>query len=182
MGRLIKKIGKKTSIAILMMIITGAAFAAPFLLGLLLINISPSVPIGLWFVYPSKTKIETGTYILINPQKFVGYKNYQNYPFNRNQFGRIHPFIKQVGATEGNLIETNGKEIMIDGEILPNSKILSQDKEGRVLTPYLLPYQYRLKHGELWLMSNSPRGFDSRYLGTADAKDCRKVKLLIVFP
>lgn len=180
-NKLVNKLGKKTSIAILTMITAGAVFAAPFLLGLLLINISPSVPTGLWFIYPSKATIDTAAYVLINPQSFKSYKNYRDYPLARNQWGRLRPFIKQVGAKEGDIIETTGEEIIVNGEILPDSKILSQDKDGRTLTPYPLPYQYRLRHGEFWLTSNHPRGFDSRYLGTVESKNCRKVKLLIAF-
>lgn len=113
--KFINKLDKKTSIAIITMVTTGAVLAAPFLLGLILINITPSVPLGLWFIYPSKTKIETGVYVLINPQSFNGYKNYLDYPLDRNQWGRLRPFIKQVGAKEGDIVKTTGEEIIVNG-------------------------------------------------------------------
>lgn len=121
------------------MVTVGAVFSAPFLLGLLVINISPSVPVGLWFIYLSKATIYTGAYVLINPQSFKGYKNYLDYPLARNQWGRLRPLIKQVGAKEGDIIETTVAGIIVNGEILPASKILSQDRNGCILTSYLLP-------------------------------------------
>lgn len=162
MQQLIQKIGRQTSIAILIMLLTGAVLAAPFLFGLLSINISPSVPMGLWFVHPATAEFEVGSYVKVNVQAFTNYEKYTGYPFHKNSSGQMRQFIKQVAGRSGDLVESTLDQIYINGELMPDSKILSSDKNGRSLTPFPLPY--RLKIGELWLTSNSTRGFDSRYI------------------
>lgn len=178
MQRLIKKFGRKTTTAALIIIIMGAAIAAPFLLGLLLINISYSVPLGLWFVQPGIAQHETGCYVKLYPQNFNHFEKYTTYPFSVGPSGQLLPFIKQVGGIPGDLIEAAAEGILVNGSILPDSQVLSADRANRPLTPFPLPY--RLKSGEVWLTSNSARGFDSRYLGPALAAECRKVKPVLV--
>lgn len=178
MQRLIQKIGKKTSIGILIMLLIGAVLAAPFLFGLISINASPSVPMGLWLVYPATTDIEIGSYVRVRIQDFTDYHKYTSYPLPQNNSGQKRRFIKQVAGRSGDLVESTPEGIYINGQLMPDTKILKTDKRGYPLTPFSLPY--RLKKGEIWLTSNNPRGFDSRYLGPAIEIACKKVSPLIV--
>lgn len=175
--KLIEKIGHKTSLALLAIVVIGVAIATPFLLGFFAINATASVPIGLWFICSQSSEIEIDSYVLIKPQNFANYINYKNRQLPRNNSGQIRKFIKQVKGQGGDLVESKTDGIYINGILIPDSKILNKDKKGEILTPFPLPY--KLKKNEIWLSSNNPRGFDSRYLGPANIVDCRKLKPLI---
>lgn len=74
------------------------------------------------------------------------------------------PLIKRVAAIPGDLVETNAFGVRVNKILWPHSVPLAQDEEGRSLRPY--PFGvYKVPAGELWVMSNHPRGLDSRYFG-----------------
>ena len=63
--------------------------------------------------------------------------------------------------------------LKVAGKLIPNSAPLSADRAGRMLKAF--PLSIKLASDEVWLLSDSPRGFDSRYLGPANMKECRRV-------
>jgi conjugative transfer signal peptidase TraF len=84
---------------------------------------------------------------------------------------RDRPFLKRVAAVEGDVISYDGG-VRVNGRLLPASQAADHDRHGRAL-PHPA-YPRRLARGEVWLTSEHPRGFDSRYFGPVkrDALTC----------
>jgi conjugative transfer signal peptidase TraF len=86
--------------------------------------------------------------------------------------------LKVVRATAGALVELDAATggIRIDGKLLPCSARYERDSLGvplpRVVLPLVVPV------GSVWLMSQSQRGFDSRYYGPVPLKAlvCREAR------
>ena len=85
--------------------------------------------------------------------------------------------MKRVVGLHGDLGD-NGL-ILINGVPFPDSAPLSHDRAGRFFKAFTLPVT--LTSDEVWLMSASPFGFDSRYLGTAKLSKCHKAIPLLTF-
>ena len=95
-------------------------------------------------------------------------------------WGKRKPFLKLVAGSHGDTIElADSGLILINGVPFPNSAPLSHDRAGRPLRAFELPVT--LASDEIWLLSDSPFGFDSRYLGTANIFRCYKALPLITF-
>ena len=90
-------------------------------------------------------------------------------------YGVIGFIVQVIAGIHG---DRNGL-ILINGIPFPNSAPLSHDRAGRLLRAFGLPVT--LASGEVWLLSDSPRGFDSQYLGAADILKCQKAVPLLTF-
>ena len=100
--------------------------------------------------------------------------------FRKNIWGENKPFLKKVAGLHGDLIEHGDNDlILINGIPYPNSAPLSHDRAGRFLRAFTLPVT--LTSDEVWLLSDSPLGFDSRYLGMAKLSKCYKAVPLLTF-
>lgn len=71
--------------------------------------------------------------------------------------------LKRVGGLPGDRIDVTPDGVTVNGRVLPQSKPLTADSDGKVLPHALLPRT--LGAHEVWLTSEHPRGFDSRYFG-----------------
>lgn len=72
------------------------------------------------------------------------------------------PLLKRVFATSGRTVRLDTTGLAVDGRrVQPAPR--TADSAGRPLPPGYI--DVRLGPGELWLASDSERGFDSRYLG-----------------
>lgn len=170
---------RRASIAIMLI---GAAIAALFASGRLTLNITQSAPIGLWVLFNSDANpVTIGDYVLIEMDEFAAYDQYRSYPTARSAWGsRPAPFLKRVAAAGGdNLTRDSAGSILVNGKPLASSDIISRDRAGNQMTAYPLPLT--LDDGQLWLSSESARGFDSRYLGPVRAERCRRAFPLIIF-
>lgn len=97
-----------------------------------------------------------------------------------NDFGRVTPYLKRVVGLPGDIIEEDDSGLIRVGEdLVSGSTPLSMDRAGNVMKRFPLPI--RLALDEVWLLSDSPRGFDSRYLGPARLASCDKVVPMITF-
>ena len=78
------------------------------------------------------------------------------------------PLIKRVAAISGDVVQAGAHGVYVNGRLWPDSVPLTHDQEARSLRPY--PFGvYRVAAGRLWVMSNHPRGLDSRYFGPVPA-------------
>ena len=75
------------------------------------------------------------------------------------------PLIKRVAAIPGDVVQVESIGVRVNGMPWPDSAPLDRDaRKGDALTPY--PFgTYRVAAGQLWVMSDHPRGIDSRYFG-----------------
>lgn len=120
------------------------------------LNITPSEPVGIYRRVAGRA--DRGALVLLN----------QPHDSAASILGRYLPanipLIKRVAAIAGDLVETSAYGVRINGNLWSDSAPLTHDLEGRSLRPY--PFGiYRVPTGQLWVMSNHPRGLDSRYFG-----------------
>lgn len=75
--------------------------------------------------------------------------------------------MKRVGGVAGSTIThvrvQGGDHIAIDGELIPQSRVHARDGVGHRLPRAQLPLT--LEPGQVWLISEHSRGYDSRYFG-----------------
>lgn len=71
--------------------------------------------------------------------------------------------IKRVAGLPGDVVDYDGSHIIINGRAIAASRVLATDSKGKPLPRVAFPVT--LGPDELWLTSDDPRGFDSRYFG-----------------
>ncbi|MBQ3377575.1 MAG: S26 family signal peptidase [Synergistaceae bacterium] len=150
--------------------------------GLFTFNISSSVPLGLWLRLSNKN-IKIGDIVEINFEDFI-YNNdwVPEAYYKANEVGRTAPYLKRVAGLPGDVIELGEFNLLkINNKIILNSVILSQDRAGNILSSPDYSNKIKLQDNEVWLMSDSPRGFDSRYLGPAKLNKCVKVLPILIY-
>lgn len=120
------------------------------------LNITPSEPVG--FYRRIDGKPERGALVLLEQPQNSRASVLRTYlPINL-------PLIKRVAAVPTDIVVTDQSGVRVNGVYWPDSAPLSRDREGRALAAY--PFgAYRVALSELWVMSNNPRGLDSRYFG-----------------
>ena len=162
----------------LLVILAGSVLAALISSDCFILNTTASVPSGLWLKLNSTPSI--GDFVQVPIEAFSSTDWVPPEYFRKNILRKNKPFLKRVAGLHGDLIEQgdNGL-ILINGVPFPNSALLSHDRAGRFLKPFQLPIT--LTSDEVWLMSDSPFGFDSRYLGTAKLSKCHKAIPLLIF-
>ncbi|EEX47845.1 S26 family signal peptidase [Jonquetella anthropi] len=169
----ITKLNKKVARTI-SFIVLAALFSYFICQRFFILNITSSVPIGLWYKKSNAT-LERGTYVQV-PITAFSYFDWipSDYPPIRRE-GRKTTFLKQVLGLPGDTITmTSTGRLTVNNMIIPNSKPLEHDRSGNALNTIEFPIT--LKNGQVWLMgTSSPYSFDSRYLGPANIKDCHSV-------
>ena len=156
----------------------GAAIAALLYFGEGVVNTSASVPVGLW--RRTDGPVQRGDIVEVLFEAFRSVDWVPEAYHRKNDFGRVAPYLKRVAGLPGDRIDVDGDGLIsVNGQIVPDSAPLSVDRGGNALRAFPLPLQ--LASNEVWLLSDSPRGFDSRYLGPARLDRCTRVVPLITF-
>ena len=162
----------------LIIIFIGSILGAFICSDCLILNTTASVPRGLWLKLD--TLPQKGDFVQVPIEAFSSTEWVPPEYFRKNIWGKNKPFLKKVAGIHGDLIEKgNNGLILINGVPFPNSAPRSHDRAGRFLRAFPLPVT--LASDEVWLMSASPFGFDSRYLGTAKLSKCYKAVPLLTF-
>ena len=170
-----KKIQRRNA---LIVIFIGAILGVFICSECLILNTTASVPRGLWLKVDGLPK--KGDFVQVPIEAFSSIEWIPPEYFRKNIWGKNKPFLKLVAGLNGDLIELGDNGLIkINGVPFPNSAPLSHDRAGRFLKAFQLPVT--LKNDEVWLMSDSPFGFDSRYLGTAQILKCHKAVPLLTF-
>ena len=147
-------------------------------------NRTASVPLGLYFRVPTQTAIERDDYVFacIRP----GFEAYLG--LERGYLGRggwdceveMAPLIKRVVGVAGDTITVNAEGVFRNGVFiaLPPKELDSQER--------FLWQTYGtwvLEPGHVWLGSDAPYGYDSRYLGPfAPDLIVREARPLLLLP
>ena len=126
------------------------------------INISRSLPVGLYVV----TTDGSANLVEFCPAE----------PFARLSLIRAYrdsgacqdggaPLLKPVVAKAGDVVELSARGISVNGLLLPNTAPLSKDTKGRPLEPWHFG-RIPVTPGTVWVASSyHSRSFDSRYFG-----------------
>jgi len=120
------------------------------------LNRTPSEPVGIYRRVSGRA--ERGTLILLNqPHESAA-------PLLGRYLPANIPLIKRIAAIPGDVVDESARGVRVNGILWPDSAPLTHDLEGRSLRPY--PFGiHRVPIGQLWVLSNHPRGLDSRYFG-----------------
>ncbi len=161
-----------------LLVVLWAVIAALFCSGHLILNTTGSVPRGLWWV--SGGQLQRGDIVCVPISAFRSTSWVPKAYWRKNAWGKPKAFLKRVAGLPGDTVDTGEYGLIrVAGEVIPNSAPLSADRAGRPLKAFQLPLT--LASDEVWLLSDSSRGFDSRYLGPARIGECCKVMPLLTF-
>jgi conjugative transfer signal peptidase TraF len=162
----------------LIIILVGSIISALICSECFILNTTASVPRGLWLKLDCLPK--KGDFVQVPVEAFSSTDWVPPEYFRKNMWNKNKPFIKKVAGLKGDFIEQgDNRLILINGVPFPNSAPLSHDRAGRFLQAFPLPVT--LASDEVWLLSDSPFGFDSRYLGAAKLSKCYKAVPLLTF-
>jgi conjugative transfer signal peptidase TraF len=139
------------------------------------VNLTRSVPIGLYFV----SSAHGATFVeLCPPEPFGSLSVDRGYrrPSTVCQDGG-ESLVKPIIAQAGDLVEVTFDGIRVNGSAIPNTQPRTEDSLHRPLHPWP-PGYYRVPAGVVWVASSyNPLGFDSRYFGPISVKDSVRHRL-----
>jgi conjugative transfer signal peptidase TraF len=131
------------------------------------INVTPSVPVGIWRVMPVSGKIERGQIVSICPPLNAAFieASARGYLSKGRCPGGLEPMLKPVAAIAGDAVEQSPDGLVLNGEAFPNTAALAADSLGRPLTsPHAT--RFAIAANEVFLLSTATvLSFDSRYFG-----------------
>ena len=88
-------------------------------------------------------------------------------PLNRGTYVVLKMPLKRIAAMPGDAVRVTPEGSYINGTLWPASGLPAEVLKGHRLEHY--PFgTYILKPGQLWVLSNNPLGWDSRYFGPID--------------
>jgi conjugative transfer signal peptidase TraF len=151
--------------------------AAASSLGYLRVNLSPSIPIGLYVATPARGQpLRPGALALLClPPRLAAFGRARKYLPRGSCASGIAPVGKPIFAVAGDTVEVRGGILVRNGVSFPGSRCLSVDAAGRPL--HSVPDgTYLALRGTLWVLSaSSPRSWDSRYYGPVPASGVQAV-------
>lgn len=123
------------------------------------LNLSPSVPLGLYRIAPS-VALAVGDLVVFDPPQRV-----HTYIYGRRWLPQGWPLIKYVGALHGETYSVEKNSVYINGRYI--GPVYSQDDEGNPLPQ--ITGTHTVEPGTfLPLSTYSSRSFDGRYFGTVE--------------
>jgi conjugative transfer signal peptidase TraF len=128
------------------------------------------MPRGLWRARAGEP-VERGEIVTVCPPDRADIREaaQRGYIPNGVCSGGYEPLVKPVAAVAGDVVTVTPQQIIVDGQLVPNTAPLAEDEAGRPLHPIPIGV-YHVAPGEVWLLSgHDPRSFDSRYFGAVPA-------------
>lgn len=127
------------------------------------INLTPSVPLGIWRIVALERPVRTGDRVFVCPPLTPVILEGLRRGYLRRGLckGKIVPLIKTVAAMPGQSVLISDF-VYIDGHLLAHSRLLPFDSKGRSLSPHS---GGPVPAGTVYLHSDFPGSFDSRYFG-----------------
>ncbi len=146
--------------------------AACSLAGLRL-NLTGSMPVGIYITARGGPTRGSIVLVCLPPAVAESARERGYLPGGGSCPGHVVPVGKPVLGLPGDTVVVSAAGLLVNGEIVLNSKPLTSDHWGRLL-PRMPAGRYFVGPGELWLVSDySPFSFDSRYFGAIKARDVR---------
>lgn len=133
------------------------------------VNLTSSIPIGLYRRSANNSSLRRGDIVLVCLRTaLAGFAHARGYvPRGGRCPGGTAPVGKLVLALAGDTVTADANGLRVNGTPVPASRALERDGAGRPL-PHVAAGQYRVPTGALWVIGSSARSFDSRYFGSVD--------------
>jgi conjugative transfer signal peptidase TraF len=135
------------------------------------LNVSPSMPEGIYELQPVNRPVTVGDTVSICPPPVIaqvavarGYVDAGPCAF------KSESFLKLVAGTAGDVVDLGANYVAINGRCLAGAATLQHDAKRRPL-PQIARGRYRLKAHQIWLWAPAARSLDSRYFGALDDRD-----------
>jgi conjugative transfer signal peptidase TraF len=133
------------------------------------INLTPSEALGVWRILPLDRKVEIDDLVFVCVPATDAMRAARARGYLRRGLctGGFAPLIKTVVARSGQHIKIEDL-VRIDGQVLPHSRLQLRDARGRQLMPFA---GGKIPPGSVYLHSDFPASFDSRYFGPLPANN-----------
>jgi conjugative transfer signal peptidase TraF len=131
----------------------------------IVMNITPSMPIGFYHTSPLGASVDRGEIVqACPPLSIVRFALDRGYIPKGSCSTGAAPMLKIVVAAAGDRVDVSRDGVRINGALLPNSRRSLTDGRKRPL-PAIAEGTYRLGPHEIWLWTPYPGSWDSRYYG-----------------
>jgi conjugative transfer signal peptidase TraF len=132
----------------------------------LTVNITPSMPIGVYRLYPLDRPIARGDIVEICPPHQVADILLRSEQTRARGIceHEVIPLLKYVAAVPGDVVDLSDKAVVVNGVALPGSATIPAVKRRAAVTETARG-RYALTSGLLWLWTPYYRSWDSRYFG-----------------
>ena len=128
------------------------------------INFTSSLPRGIYRMV-SGPRSRGALVIACLPPEVGVFARARGYLWRGECPGGAAPVGKAVAAVAGDTVTATAGGLIVNGHLLPNSRPLARDRQGRRLQR-VGDGTYVVSPGKLWLTSSyNPASFDSRYFG-----------------
>ena len=140
--------------------------------GLLRVNLSESVPVGLYAVHPGAPPRRGMLAVACLPDALGREGVARGYLQSGGCPGGAEPVLKPVAAVAGDTVDVDAAGLAVNGvPAVPPG--LARDSRGRA-TAAVPPGRYPVPSGAVWLLSaHSPHSWDGRYWGPLPADAVR---------
>lgn len=166
---------KQASVWISVFLISNIIFALLFGALGFRINLTDSIPVGLYRI--TNIKILKNSFVIFCPDNRLAFKQAIDRSYINNGFcpGGYGYLMKKVVGTKGDSISVTPEGVFVNQKLISFSKPKSQDGAGRKLSQWHA-LNYELKEDEVMAMtSQSEWSFDSRYYGPVHLSQIRGV-------
>ncbi len=145
------------------------------------VNITSSMPLGIYhFINPASLHRGDIAIFCLESEEAIRLAATRKYLGFGRCPGGLLPLIKTVIAVPGDHITFAGKEIVVNGNTIPNSTIQHTDSHGRKLASNLR--EGVVPAGKVLMLStHNSKSFDSRYFGLIPLKTIEVVEPIITF-
>lgn len=131
------------------------------------VNVSSSLPIGIYLIEHDKTAPAKGDMVLsCIPSLYANLAFERGYLTSGKCHNKIAPVGKYVAAITGDSVETTPEGIYINKKLIPNSKAQITDPNRRKM--FTQNINRTLRKNEILLLNEKKNSFDSRYFGIVD--------------
>ena len=167
---------RKLIIAIWIFIFIILGTVSIFRLNNYILNISESLPIGIYQKLDSH-EYKIGDYVVISiPEEYKEFMYSRGYMEN-DKFS-VKTILKKIEGANGDSFEIIGESLIKNNNDII-AKVFNKDSKGRELPKIS---KITLKNGEYFLLGEHPHSLDSRYLGKFKEKDILyKVRPILTF-
>ena len=129
------------------------------------INTTPSYPPGIYLM--TNAPIEKGALVIFCSTNNAAFRLARERGYIRAGFcpGGYGYVIKKIMATKNDKVEMSAAGVYVNGALLPNSKPVDTDSEGKILPHITLNIAALDDHSVLLMSDYNPESFDARYFG-----------------